>query len=334
MLRKPIDVDVRRFALRVGLFLALLSIVNLGVIAVAGRVGVGRSLRFSNLPRSTSSWGGQSMVAFREARSVSNVDILFLGSSHTYRAFDPRFFEELGLSSMNLGSTAQSPLNTYYMVTPLLDQLAPKVAVIDVYWLVLETTGVEGALDLAQNLPVSWAALRMALATRDPRALNQLVARFLEGREALERRPVTLRPGDTYVGRGYVEKAAEYKDFREFRPRRVVISDRQLGYLRRLIEELRERGSEVILVVAPVPQEELQTTSNYEEIDSRMESWASELGVPYIDFSRSLELDLQDHFFDNHHLSQEGVVRFLPVFYAELCRRGLLERLGASCHSS
>ncbi|UCF19771.1 MAG: SGNH/GDSL hydrolase family protein [Gemmatimonadota bacterium] len=271
------------------------------------------------------------MVAFREAKSVSDVDILFLGSSHTYRAFDPRFFDELGWSSMNLGSTAQSPLNTYYMVTPLLDRLAPKVAVIDVYWLVLETTGVEGALDLAQNLPASWAALRMTLATRDPRALNQLVARFLEGQEALERRPVTLRPGDTYVGRGYVEKAADYKEFQEYRPRGVTISDRQLSYLRRVIEELRERGSQVVLVVAPVPQEELQATSNYEEIDARMESWALEMGVAYIDFNKILRLDLQDHFFDNHHLNQEGVSRFLPVFYEEICRLGSWDRLGGSC---
>ena len=51
-----------------------------------------------------------------EIDTIKNVDIIFLGSSHAYRAFDPDIFQNHGFSSFNLGSSSQSPLNSYFLM--------------------------------------------------------------------------------------------------------------------------------------------------------------------------------------------------------------------------
>ena len=53
----------------------------------------------------------QSFPTFQEVRRHEDVDIVFVGSSHAYRSFDPRFFAREGLTTFNIGTRAQTPLN-------------------------------------------------------------------------------------------------------------------------------------------------------------------------------------------------------------------------------
>ena len=52
----------------------------------------------------------------KEIRTAKNTDLLFLGSSKAYRGFDPRIFEAAGYRSFNLGSSNQTPIQTYLLV--------------------------------------------------------------------------------------------------------------------------------------------------------------------------------------------------------------------------
>lgn len=54
----------------------------------------------------------------RDAEKMKNPDILFLGSSHAYRGFDTRIFSKHGITSFNLGSSAQTPIiQKYYFIS-------------------------------------------------------------------------------------------------------------------------------------------------------------------------------------------------------------------------
>ncbi|MFQ5607599.1 MAG: hypothetical protein ACE5GA_06610, partial [Candidatus Zixiibacteriota bacterium] len=75
-----------------------------------------------------------SLQRFREIEGARDVDILFLGSSHSYASFDPRVFSESALSSFNMGSASQSPLNTYSLLKRYYERLNPKVVVYEVYF--------------------------------------------------------------------------------------------------------------------------------------------------------------------------------------------------------
>ena len=61
----------------------------------------------------------------RELKKTHDVDILFLGSSHTYRGFDPRIFARHGFHTFNLGSSSQSPIQTEILLKRYLDKLNP-----------------------------------------------------------------------------------------------------------------------------------------------------------------------------------------------------------------
>ena len=55
-------------------------------------------------------------IAFHEMYAQENIDILFVGSSHCYRSFDPEIFDkELGMVTFNAGTSAQN-LDGSYMI--------------------------------------------------------------------------------------------------------------------------------------------------------------------------------------------------------------------------
>ena len=52
--------------------------------------------------------GGHTFQSFNDFEKENNIDILFLGSSHAYRGFDPRIFKKYGYTTYNLGTSGQS----------------------------------------------------------------------------------------------------------------------------------------------------------------------------------------------------------------------------------
>jgi len=77
------------------------------------------------------------------------VDILFLGSSHSYRGFNPQYFS--GYKTFNLGSSAQTPIQTNLLLKRYLHQLNPKTIVYEVYPISLSIDGVESSSDIIAN---------------------------------------------------------------------------------------------------------------------------------------------------------------------------------------
>ena len=64
-----------------------------------------------------------------EAKEVKNVDILILGSSHSYLGIDTRTFNNIGYSAFNLGTTAQTPIQTELLLNRYLNSINPKIIV-------------------------------------------------------------------------------------------------------------------------------------------------------------------------------------------------------------
>ena len=166
-----------RFVLRCVRFLVLLAVVYVAVLVVLTRMVDSQFLgAWSNiiLPGH-----GHSYLSFREVGDHRDVDLLFVGSSHAYRWFDPRYFDRMGLNSFNLGSTSQTPLNSYYLLREHLGALRPRLVVFEVYPLMLESDGSESALDLVNSLPLSGNLVSMAFASRSLPVLNNLMLRSL-----------------------------------------------------------------------------------------------------------------------------------------------------------
>ena len=111
-------------------FIGLASIIYLSGIFVWGKF-IPQKLK-PNLQYIQGAYGFINTRA-KEARISDGVDVLILGSSHAYRGFDVRIFGEAGYKTFNLGSSSQSPIQTYLLLKRYLDLLKPKLVIYEVY---------------------------------------------------------------------------------------------------------------------------------------------------------------------------------------------------------
>ena len=72
-------------------------------------------------------------------KSKSNVDMLFMGSSHALASFDPYVFDEaLNVNSIILGGLDQGPVTTYHILKEALELgHTVEFVVIDTTWMVI-----------------------------------------------------------------------------------------------------------------------------------------------------------------------------------------------------
>ena len=244
----------------------------------------------------------------QELTTFGDVDILFLGSSHAYRGFDPRIFLKHGIKSFNLGSSSQSAIQTEILLKRYLNSLNPKLVVYEVYPHSLSIDGVESALDLIANDRIDFLAIKMALKLNHIKVYNTLIFGFIQdilnlGSDYVE----PIRKGkDTYITGGFVEKRMSFfRNKRKYSKKKWRLVRYQKEAFERILERFKELKINVILVQAPVTKKLYASTSNNSEIDSYYRSLAD-----YYNFNDILKLPSTRYFYDHHHLNQDGVEIF------------------------
>ena len=260
---------------------------------------------------------GHSLERLRDVEKSEPVELLFLGSSHTYRGFDPRIFDQEGFSSFNLGSSSQSPMHSLMLAKRYFPKLQPKVVFVEVYWGVMEIgNGTETAIDLACNAPISSDFAEMALSTKDMLAINSVLVSYTKRLwKPLSEATQIEQPSDGYAGRGFVEKLTA-KDptekVKKLKPYQTEILDSQLKALEELVVFCKENGSTVVLLRTPVTQEYFQLLKNYEEVTAPIQQLAEKHGIVFEDFNTRADFNYttSTDFFDKNHLSQQGVEKF------------------------
>ena len=249
---------------------------------------------------------GHLNTRLKEADTIQNVDVLVVGSSHAYRGFDPRIFSEENISLFVLGSSSQTPIQAKYLLKEYLDKLKPQLVIYEVYPLIFSNDGVESSLDVIANHSLTIDDIKMSLKVNHLKTYNVLINDVF--REAFSLNDDFLEPlvtkEDTYINGGYVEK-------NEFERGVERIGNRRSAYKSLRIQEeaftdiigmIKEKGIETLLVQAPITKKLYSSITNNEEFDSYLSNHAD-----YINFNLLLELDDQEHFYDNHHLNQSGV---------------------------
>lgn len=253
----------------------------------------------------------------REVENYKNVDILILGSSHAYRGFDPRIFKKAGFSIFNLGSSNQTPIQSYLLLKKYLPILKPKLVILEVYPEGLEMDGVESAVDIISNTPSLLDAWNQAKAVDHLTAYNTFIYTYL--RQLLTndnsfKEQLQINK-DTYINGGFVERAIEYNnDTNLMVKNQWKINPKQLSALNKSIQ-LMQTGKipyPFILVQTPITHSLENTHTNQIEIDKIY----SKLGTYYYRPCPQLINSLD--FYDPHHLNQNGVIKFNLQFISDL----------------
>ena len=256
---------------------------------------------------------------FRDIENMHNVDILFVGSSHSYASFDPRVFSEKELTSFNLGTPSQTPLNTYYLLEKYLPRLNPKLVIYEIYFPNLASDGLESFYDLAANQAPSTGLLSMALATRNPHALNSFTARLIESLMGGDTEALQLSsPHLTYMEGGFVAHNNRLKDTLFGKTEDIVVDGTQWGYVQDIFDLLHSTSAKVLVVVTPMPDGEVNTITNYADVSGLIADLCADASIPYYDFNAAPGLIQLEFYADYHHLNAAGAELFSAMILDSL----------------
>lgn len=287
------------------LFAAVAAVAVVLALALLGGTGALRNVNYR-----LGMWD-YTYTRLAEAGQQRDVDVLFVGSSHAYRSFDPRFYAERGLRTFNLGSSNQSPVQSKMLLERYVDSMHPRIVVVEVNPGILQSDGIESTIYLANNMKPSAGLMRMALESRNLRAILSTFYSALRngigsGYDSFKEMPYSA--DDRYVAGGFVEKRDACYSPEPHAERWIVLNPRQMEALREEVDLLRRRGIGCIMVEAPVAQVLHESYANYGDFEQAVK----ELGC----FVRPRPEGLDDslHFYDDNHLNQRGADLFNACF--------------------
>lgn len=288
-----------------GIFAAFAYFVAVGLAGLAFPKNYKYLANISYRPGPTSN--GHLKTRLKEIPMVQDVDVLIVGSSHAYRGFDPRVFARHGYSLFNLGSSAQTPEQSYFLLKEYLDGINPKKVIFEVYPETFTADGIESATDVISNHDLSLKLAAHSLSYSNIRVFNTLLYRVFDelvlGSEWVE--PLVIGE-DTYIEGGYVETDAGFNKPKEL-PAELEFTFRegQFEYFEKSVGLLKDRGIPYVFVQAPVTEFLNRIRPTPADFGERLRK----LG-PYHDYQGELDLNDSLDFVDNNHLSQSGVEKF------------------------
>jgi hypothetical protein len=244
----------------------------------------------------------------KEAKSsVKGVDLLFVGSSHAYRGFDTRNFGNI--KSFNLGSSAQTPINTKVLLQRYLDKIKPKVVIYEVYPGTFVGDGVESSLDIISNDKNDIYSFDMALELNNIKTYNTFIYGVFYDCFGLNTsfKENKIINEDTYISGGYVERKLKfYESGKTISMNKWSFNEKQLLAFKEIIDIINKKRMKMILVFAPVTNKLYSSYLNNNYVDSLMQSYQ----LDYYNFNNLITLNDSIDFYDAHHLNQNGVNKF------------------------
>jgi hypothetical protein len=297
---------MRRFLLSFIGFVAL-SIIAYLVLVIVWGLAAPRVLR-KNIAYKFGSYGF-TYSRIKDISRFSKIDVLCIGSSHCYRGYDPRIFEKAHLSIFNLGTSAQTPIQTELLLKENFDRLKPRAVIVDVYPPVFDNDGVESTLNLIANAPIDRKLIDLSLSSKNIKVFNTLVYGLFRQSLRLDRNYVqpAVMDSDTYIGRGYVQTYQHYQPAGPFKPRSVQLWPAQMEAFRRVVAFLKSKQVPYVIIQAPVTRANFESYTNNRSIDSLLTTMG-----PYINANDYFHYP-DSCFLDDHHLNQRGVDRYDPA---------------------
>ena len=244
--------------------------------------------------------GGQEMQMMRDLTSNQvKYDAIVLGSSHAYRGYDPRIFEEAGTTLFNAGTSAQNAKGSFVLYNEYLRNRTD-FFILDVYDPVFELEGTESNMRLIQNVPTNAAAFALVKQEVKMYTLNALAVRLASMNVKDE------APNNDYVKNGFCEKKGILYAVEPLNDSVFDANEEMFVAFETMIKQMQADGKGIVLLSHPLPAS--AGLHNYhDKFLARFSPLIERLGVPYIDLTYYTEGFGVYEFADISHLNQQGV---------------------------
>lgn len=312
---------MKRFLLHIAAFLAIGTLLYLPTVWAVGRAGIQANVKY--IPNNYGMMG----LRLEEADNLcmgNGTDLLFIGSSHCYRTFDTRLFDSAGYHSFNLGSSNQTPKQTFALLARYLPDLHPQMVVIEVHPDIMENDGDESAVDIISNTRIDATMRDMALGQKSLRVFNTMCCSFMDRKLRFGNFPpsdniinISTQSGDTtvnvdfkYIKGGFVEVSPYCYKPVPLKTKTINVRDDQMEYLELCLWLIDYYSTPYMLVEVPCTRNRYQSYTNHADFEKKMRSLVY-LDSEYLNLNEDKQLmsQLDDTtcFFDDDHLNQKGV---------------------------
>lgn len=255
-----------------------------------------------------------------EVDRIRDVDILFLGSSRSYRHFDTRIFQNEGYKVFNLGSSSQTLLQTEYLVNKYYTKLNPKIVVLDLYPGMFSSDGVESTLDIISNDKNNWESVKLAFQDKNIKVLNTLIYAYyreiIHNSNDLVEEKYKKTSKDLYVNGGFVEKEISFAKTEELSEVEIQLNEHQINAFNNILKKIQNPETKILLVCTPMHMSKFNGYKNFYVIDSLI----NKQNLYLEKFIGLKKLNDVKHFYDPYHLNQDGVEIFNKYFIKNILK--------------
>lgn len=275
-----------------------------------------------------------------------NIDVLFIGSSHTYRSYDTDLANTLlGKNTFNAGSSGQHWDGSYYLLKEALKYHNLETVYLDTYFSVAQysASGANKAQYILSDY-MRWSKNKISFlwnvggidAVIDSIIpFRRNIRNLFKSYKMIECVKLKLTDGfqignyehisynnEEYRGNGFVysfEIASKRIDNAPERtiPAEKPISDYSYEYLCKIVQLCKNEGIELILVSAPMTDEMLSRVDGLQYYIDFISEFAQRNNIEYYNFNlcreEYLSLKASD-FRDKHHLNGQGAEKFTKAF--------------------
>lgn len=257
---------------------------------------------------------GHLYTRLNEVKKVKKIDVLFIGSSLTYRGYDTRIFSKNNINSFNLGSSSQTPIQSEILIDKYLDAVNPKVIVLETNPEIFSSDGIESTLDLIANCPIDTKLVLFALKQNHIKVYNALILSLCRNLLGSNNNYFeNIRKGtDTYISGGFVQKDSINFESTITTKNSWTMNSFQEKSFENMIQKIKEKGIGLLFVQPPT----LQSYSHSELFDQLMQKHGL-----YYNFNKIMpEIKDSIYFYDNFHLNQKGVEKYNRYFIEHILK--------------
>lgn len=276
----------------------------------------------------------------------ANIDVLFLGSSHTYRSLDPSITDEIfQANTFNAGTSSQMYDGSYAMLREAGRDNKLKKVYMEMYFAisgksVKERTELTSTYIIGDYLnPSVDKALYLTNASDKKYWINNFIPARRYWRNLFEpeyvRSVFEAKRTETYRDYSYVDHGEEYYAGKGYVANKGTVTDEgfssdvlnpiakdrftedDIDSLEKIINYCKKNGIELTFFSAPIPDYHLVARGNYDEYIAQVKALLEPYGVEYYDFNLmkpeyfSYEGSL---FKEISHLNMYGAQAFSNVF--------------------
>lgn len=283
--------------------------------------------------------------------SDTNIDVLFLGSSHVYRSLIPEITDAgLNAYTFNGGSSSQQMDGSYALLCEAIDHHDISTVYLELYYAIACSPAWNDRTDMTSTYILSdymrnpfnrtryllqasskeyygnsfLIAKRNIDALLDPDIVYSLLRQKSSDFYKNYQYPKRENAEEYYVDRGYIANIGTLSADQVWVSDAYGTIDLQkisqdyLRSLQQIVTLCRNRNIELVFFIAPMPEATLLGKENYDDYLAFAQQIASELNVPLYDFNlcKTDYFDTQDRnlFKDWNHLNQAGAEIFSQLF--------------------